>query len=142
MKLPKTIKVGAAIYTITDDEETWNAAVASGEVSTREAWGMTDHTKCIVLIRPGQSLSQAQHTVAHEVLHILFFYGIDWDAVAAVGDKEEYSVGAIEPFFLMFLKDNLDLLGYLLSQAHYHEMTGDFLHVFSQDSPVGYVPGV
>lgn len=115
IKMPKTVKVGASVYYLDNSEETWNERVLGGHV-TLETWGETDHKLNRVYIRPGQGLSQEQHTVIHEVLHLLFFYGISDDIMSQlpVSDKEEYMVGALEPFILMLLRDNPDLTAYLV----------------------------
>lgn len=112
--MPKTVKIGAAVYTFDNSEENWHSRVINGHV-TIDTWGETDHKLNQVHIRAGQSLSQEQHTVIHEVLHLIWFYSLSDSVMGQVPheDKEEYMVGALEPFMLMVLRDNPDLLEYL-----------------------------
>lgn len=120
-KLPKTVKMGASVYSITNTEEAWKERVGGGHVS-HEVWGETDHANTQIHIKPGQSSSQERHTVLHELLHMIYFCAIDPDALAAVSDKEEYTVNILEPWLLVVLRENPDMIEYLLAEPDYAQL--------------------
>ena len=99
MKPPKVIYIGAADY----------------EVRTRKTLdllGETDNTNTEIMLKRDQSAACRRDTLLHEVMHaVVFLSGYGHDLKHA---DEERLVRTITPWILAVLRDNPELVDFLL----------------------------
>jgi hypothetical protein len=73
--------------------------------------GLTDVPKLRITLAPGQAAGQARETLLHEMLHAL------WSSCALDQDEDEQEriVNSLAPWLLTALRENPDLLAFLLA---------------------------
>lgn len=106
--MPKHVKVGPFTYLVTSD---WQDYARLGE--DPDCYGHTDHKALVITINPRLSYGSAAETLWHEVKHVAC-------RVAGIIDgtemKEEPWVNATASMEWAALRDNPDLVAYLLSE--------------------------
>lgn len=110
MKLPKSVKVGPAVYSVSADEKELLAACRE---ERSDLLGRTEHRQTRILLRPDQSPSCMRDTLLHECLHAVFeMTGI---ATEVGPDDEEKFVRRLTPAILDMLRSNAPLLACLVA---------------------------
>lgn len=116
-KLPSIIRIGHLRYRVLRD----NAAVDKASVKARSSYaGFSNPCEQRIGVRSDMQPDWEAETVLHEVLHqCLRVCGVDpdRDAKAGVEDVEERAVAAIAGPLLDALRDNPDLVAYLLDDG-------------------------
>lgn len=109
---PTQIKVGPREYSVRWDDETYRRVSLD---EGRELEGNSNHPREEMMLRPGRGANWTADTLLHETLHaVLNLHGVNLDNVKEVADLEEYLVSVTSPLLLMVLRDNPDLLAFLL----------------------------
>lgn len=114
--MPASVKVGALVFEVTDDENDWIRIEHATQMKGN--YGYTTRLESRIYLNPSQSPSNLRLTLWHEVLHALH-EGVmgrpDWRHLGATNeDREESVISAWEHPTLQVLRDNPDLVAYLL----------------------------
>lgn len=108
--LPKQIKVGPFTFEVTNDPKRWEKATQNMEAS-----GVCDTEEMVIYLDPAVKDHTKRSVVLwHEIMHAV------WDATCHDMDlrdlekAEESFVAASAPVFVQVLRDNPDLVKYLI----------------------------
>jgi hypothetical protein len=106
MAMPKKIRVGHAVLEVRND------ATTAAELTSEQLAGSSNGNFLYIRVRNDLPYQTQAETLLHEVLHmVLFFSGLDLDA-----DQEEKIVRPAAMTLYGVLKDNPQLLKYLLEE--------------------------
>jgi len=104
--MPTSIKVGPYVYRVDEDER----EIRKFEHNRSGAYGgCTDHALQTIHIDPTLAPTQRRETLWHEVKHCVV-YLFQWDGKKA----EEEAIRMMAPMELAVLRDNPELVAYLL----------------------------
>lgn len=110
--LPSSIKVGPRLYTVHSDEVSYRKL---SNDTNRELEGHSNHPEERIVLRPGRNANWTADTVLHETLHaIINLHGVDLRNVKDLDELEEYIVSVMSPLLLMVMRDNPQMLAFLL----------------------------
>jgi len=104
MNIPEIVYVGAADYTVLCKK-------------SFDLLGETDPDQTEIKIRSTQSLSSAQNTLLHEILHAIVWESGYRQVADLSTDQEETMVRVLTPWILAVLQDNPDVLAFLLTKG-------------------------
>jgi Zn-dependent peptidase ImmA (M78 family) len=107
MDEPKELKVGGKTYAITWDQESW-------EASNQEGYGYSNHRHSRISINPNQSTMEKADTLLHEMLHCCLAQVGNMNNYKVLDELEEHVVTTTTPWLLTALRDNPDIVKYLL----------------------------
>jgi hypothetical protein len=111
-KLPKSVRVGPATYSISRTEGDFLAACHQAQTNLL---GWTNHTANRIVLRPDQGASSFRDTLLHECLHaVTDTIGLH-DEIGA--DEDEKLVRRLTPAVLDFIRDNPKLIEYLVEDS-------------------------
>jgi hypothetical protein len=105
---PNLLKMGPKTYTIFWDQESWQAHHDADD------YGHTSHKSLIICINPNQALDQKADTLLHEILHCCIASVGNLSNYDKVPNLEEHIVTTTAPWLLGILRDNTEVLRYLL----------------------------
>jgi hypothetical protein len=109
MKPPKTIKVGSRIYKVSARRRDLHRTQSEIQQSVL---GATMNHRLKIHLDKKAAAGVVQETLLHEVLHaVTEFTGLDDN----LGESEEDFVNRLSPVLLQVLRDNPELVEYLLS---------------------------
>jgi Zn-dependent peptidase ImmA (M78 family) len=112
MLLPKSVKIGTQIWDITEQKRKHNSDFAEG------VYGFTIDKDNTIVLDADMSRSVRRVTLFHEVMHaIRFTFGGSHKPHKSTSyeDWEHYWIGLMEEPMLLVLRENPDLLNYLLT---------------------------
>jgi Zn-dependent peptidase ImmA (M78 family) len=112
MMLPKSVKVGSQVWEITEQKRKHNSEFIDG------TYGFTIDKDNVIVLDADMSNSVRRVTLLHEVLHaIRFTFGGSHrpHKTTSYEDWEHYWIGLVEEPLIMVLKDNPDLISFLLN---------------------------
>lgn len=95
------VKLGPSIYKIVEE---------SGLAPTHGLWGQIRYDEKTIAIEKNLGLAQKQESILHEIVHGLFF-------LSGEGGGDEKTVVVLSLHLLSFLRDNVDLVNYLLEES-------------------------
>ena len=110
--LPKSVKVGSQVWEITEQKRKHNSEFIDG------TYGFTIDKDNVIVLDADMSNSVRRVTLLHEVLHaIRFTFGGSHrpHKTTSYEDWEHYWIGLVEEPLIMVLKDNPDLISFLLN---------------------------
>lgn len=108
-RLPKRLHIGALTYTVSDDKT--RMLEACREQGT-DLLGHTDHARATILLERKAADCVKRDTLLHEALHVI----TDTCGLAAEwGEKDEGYIRRITPHLLAALRDNPELVAYLVA---------------------------
>ena len=102
MKLPSTVAIGQSTYAIT-------------EGAPKGYLGRTHKRKQVIQIEPTQGAGSRRDTLLHESLHALLHESGGTKLLDVDDDAEERLIRLLSPWLLMLLRDNPDLVAFLLA---------------------------
>jgi hypothetical protein len=110
------VRIGPHEYTIYWSDEHWER-LRIREDGLGHLMGRTAHHLGEIYIKPGMSPSQLRDTLLHEIMHCIYSsgLGINLSNIRHVDDLDEYLVSTVTPWLLGVLRDNPDVLAYLLA---------------------------
>ena len=115
--MPASIRVGAVTYRVTIDPDDW--VRVEHKVQTKGDYGHTLNLEATIYINPESTPDVQRVTLWHEVMHALctaVMGSPDWRNLGKKkGDREEAVVSAFESPIVLVLRDNPDLIAYLLA---------------------------
>lgn len=114
--MPTRIRVGPYVYTVSQDVATLQAheREKSGAFS-----GFTDHSRMLIVIGPDEAACAQRETMWHEVKHAVHnLYKNSGDTV-----DDETHIRKMAPMELAVLRDNPDLVAYLLASDNDYALT-------------------
>lgn len=126
--MPKAITVGPWTYTVTADADEI-AKAADGNVPESGTWGaFSDHEWLTIGINPENASDVIRMSVLHEVLHCCLRISGAWPTQYARllaeakhedhgVDMEEFVVSGISGVLLGVLRDNPDLMAWLMERS-------------------------
>jgi predicted SprT family Zn-dependent metalloprotease len=101
MKLPDTVRIGAAEYTIRRRK-------------MDDLYGHTEHIKARIELDTRQADTHIRDTMLHEVLHVVFHQaGLAATVDNWTHDFEELMVTVLTPWLLSAIRDNPQLVAFL-----------------------------
>jgi Zn-dependent peptidase ImmA (M78 family) len=112
MLLPKSVKVGSQIWEITEQKRKHNSEFIDG------TYGFTIDKDNVIVLDADMSNSVRRVTLLHEVLHaIRFTFGGSHRPHKSTSyeDWEHYWIGLVEEPLILILRDNPDLVSFLLT---------------------------
>jgi hypothetical protein len=112
LKIPSQIKIGTQLWTVAEVKRKHSSALAAG------TYGETVYKDNTIVLDVELTGSAKRVTLFHEVLHaIRFTFGGSYFPPKGTPfeDWEHYFIGLYEEPILLVLKDNPDLLAWLLS---------------------------
>lgn len=113
MSIPKTVIIGAQVFDIKETTRKHDGMLNEGN------YGYTQDDRNLIVIDADLHISKKRLTVLHEVLHAA---RMAWDnsVKPRKGDDfdtwEHYFIGIYESSILLILRDNPDLLDWLLEE--------------------------
>lgn len=110
--MPKTIKIGSQIWEISEQKRKHNAEFLDG------TYGYTIDKDNTIIIDAEMANSVKRVTLFHEILHaVRFIFGGSFKPGKSTTyeEWEHYFIGLYEEPMLMVLRDNPELLAFLLS---------------------------
>ena len=110
--LPKSVKIGSQVWEITEQKRKHNAEFLDG------TYGYTIDKDNTIIIDSEMAASVKRVTLFHEILHaVRFIFGGSYKPGKATSyeEWEHYFIGLYEEPVLMVLRDNPELLAFLLS---------------------------
>lgn len=110
--IPATIKIGTQVWTIVEHTSKEDGMLYE------DNYGYTLERRNMIVLDKDASDTRKQQVLMHEILHAIrftFFTGNKMAPKLNFEDTEHYFIGMYEETLLMVLKDNPDLLKYLLS---------------------------
>ena len=110
--IPKTIKVGTQVWTIVEHTSKEDGMLYE------DNYGYTLERRNMIVLDKDASDTRKKQVLMHEILHAIrftFFTGNKMNSKLSFEDTEHYFIGMYEETLLMVLKDNPELLEYLLS---------------------------
>jgi Zn-dependent peptidase ImmA (M78 family) len=113
MLLPKSVKVGSQVWEITEQKRKHNSEFIDG------TYGFTIDKDNVIVLDADMSNSVRRVTLLHEVLHaIRFTFGGSHRPHKSTSyeDWEHYWIGLVEEPLILVLRDNPDLVSFLLTQ--------------------------
>lgn len=115
--LPESVIIGTTVYTIIHDPTLWMAYENAS--ATKGYYGATQFRQSQILLNPEMSAEQTRLTLWHEILHALnqsVMGDPNWTRLSKDPEEaEEIMVRRLEHPTLAVLRDNPDLVLYLLS---------------------------
>lgn len=112
MMLPKSVKVGSQVWEITEQKRKHNSEFIDG------TYGFTIDKDNVIVLDADMSNSVRRVTLLHEVLHaIRFTFGGSHRPHKSTSyeDWEHYWIGLMEEPLILVLRDNPDLVSFLLN---------------------------
>jgi len=110
--IPKTIKIGTQEWTIEEHTSKEDGMLYE------DNYGYTLERRNMIVLDKDASDSRKRQVLIHEIFHAIrftFFTGNKMAPKLNFEDTEHYFIGMYEETLLMVLKDNPDLVEYLLS---------------------------
>jgi hypothetical protein len=110
--LPKSVKVGSQVWEITEQKRKHNSEFIDG------TYGFTIDKDNVIVLDADMSNSVRRVTLLHEVLHaIRFTFGGSHRPHKSTSyeDWEHYWIGLMEEPLILVLRDNPDLVSFLLN---------------------------
>ena len=110
--IPEKIKVGTQVWTIVEHTSKEDGMLYE------DNYGYTLERRNMIVLDKDASDTRKKQVLMHEILHAIrftFFTGSKMAAKLSFEDTEHYFIGMYEETLLMVLKDNPDLLTYLIS---------------------------
>jgi len=110
--IPKEIKIGTQIWLIEEHTSKEDGMLYE------DNYGYTLERMNMIVVDKEASDTRKKQVIMHEVLHAIrftFFTGTKMAPKLSFEDTEHYFIGMYEETLLMVLKDNPDLLNYLIS---------------------------
>ena len=110
--IPKTIKIGTQLWSIEEHTSKEDGMLYE------DNYGYTLERRNMIVVDKDASDTRKKQVVMHEILHAIrftFFTGSKMSSKLSFEDTEHYFIGMYEETLLMVLKDNPELLEYLLS---------------------------
>ena len=115
--MPTAVRVGPVTYRVTTDPDDW--VRVEHKVQTKGDYGHTLNIEATIYINPEATPDVQRVTLWHEVMHALctaVMGSPDWRNLGKKkGDREEAVVSAFESPIVLVLRDNPDLIAYLLA---------------------------
>lgn len=108
MALPDRVQIGPLIYTVTDDEATYNKTAADEETSL---WGKISYGKGTLVLCPDQNDAHKRLALLHEVLH-----GV-WHLHDKTHESDEDVLRSLTADLLDTLRRNPELVAYLTADS-------------------------
>lgn len=121
MTHPTSVRIGRVTYAVTSDPEPYNAAVLEADGGATP-YGLTNHFRAQIVLRPELALDVQRMTLWHEILHCcleVLAGSPDWDEAGLGGtppQREETAVRTFEHPTLQVLIDNPELQAFLLER--------------------------
>jgi hypothetical protein len=112
MKVPKTVQIGPLLWRITTSLADYQAFALS---ENDKALGFCRLEDLTIVIKPSIPTVLKQETLLHEVLHAIVATQGGVVPTAKGSELEEAFVSATSPMLLLVLRDNPDLVAFLLS---------------------------
>lgn len=109
---PQQIIIGTSAYVVHWDQESWDQLKLDNNGLSSGLFGRTTITTEEIWIRPDTSLNQQADTLLHEVMHAC--YNTAGVALDGYDDQEEGHIATLTPWLLLAMRDNPDLVSYLL----------------------------
>ena len=109
---PTRLKVGACVYTIHWDQDSWDKSYKK-----EERVGTTNHDTSDIYIRPELSLSAQREVLMHEVLHVMLWVGgISLPRISGDHDEQEEAfVQAFTPWLHLLYTQNPQIADFMTS---------------------------
>lgn len=110
--MPKTVKIGSQVWEISEQKRKHNAEFLDG------TYGYTIDKDNTIIIDAEMANSVKRVTLFHEILHaVRFIFGGSFKPGKSTTyeEWEHYFIGLYEEPMLMVLRDNPELLAFLLS---------------------------
>ena len=114
MKVPKTVQIGPLLWSISTSLADYQAFALS-EKDDGNALGFSRLEDLQIVIKPSIPFVLKQETLLHEVLHAIVATQGGVIPTAKGSELEEAFVAATSPMLLLVLRDNPDLVAFLLS---------------------------
>ena len=115
--MPASIRVGSVVYTVTIDPDDWMRY--EHKVQIKGDYGHTQNLEATIYVNPEATPDVQRVTLWHEVMHALCYTVMgapDWHHLGKEkSDREEAVVAAFESPIVCVLRDNPDLIAYLLA---------------------------
>lgn len=112
--LPDTVKIGPFTYSIVVDQA---AIDRCGQQSGANLDGNTDANTQTITVRPEMPPEREADTVVHELLHAAIEHaGLNCRGPLEDHGAEEQVVNTLSPWLLGALRDNPQLVDYLMAQ--------------------------
>jgi hypothetical protein len=112
LTMPKSIKIGSQVWEITEQKRKHNAEFLDG------TYGYTIDKDNTIVLDSEMANSIRRVTLLHEILHaVRFVFGGSFRPSKATSyeEWEHYFIGLYEEPLLMVLRDNPELLAFILS---------------------------
>jgi hypothetical protein len=112
-KLPVTIKIGTQDWTVVEHTSKEDGMLYE------DNYGYTLERRNMIVMDKDASDSRKRQVLMHEILHAIrftFFTGSKMPTKLNFEDTEHYFIGMYEETLLMVLKDNPQLIEYLLDK--------------------------
>lgn len=101
--LPDAVLVGATRYTV--------------ESRDRKLFGRTDNRHSTIMVSSRQSGASARDTLLHEVLHAILWCSAAGRMLPLGDEDEERLVRLLTPWLLAVIRDNPELIDYLIAEG-------------------------
>ena len=108
--LPASVKIGSQIWSLSEQDRK--------TAYDDEVYGFTNDREYVIVIDAGMAFGVKRTTLLHEILHaIRFTFGGSFKPAKSTEylDWEHYFIGLYEEPLIMVLRDNPEVLAYLMA---------------------------